>query len=53
MNEAQKQRFDRIVELLKKHLEKIASAAKGKIEINFSGSKLTISVTIFEESVIQ
>jgi hypothetical protein len=42
-------RIKEIKELIEKHSDKIGGSDKGKIEINFCGKKLNISITVFDE----
>lgn len=43
-------RSEEIKKLIEKKKDLIDQAEKGKIEINFCGSKITSSITIIEES---
>ena len=43
-------RTEEIKKLIEKKRDLIEQAEKGKIEINFCGSKITSSITLIEES---
>jgi hypothetical protein len=46
-------KIKKIQELLEKESERIKKSKKGKIEINFSDSHVSISITTFEDAKIE
>jgi hypothetical protein len=44
------QKIKQIETLIEKHKQIVENSEKGKIEINFNGTRVTISITIFDES---
>ena len=43
-------RITKIKKLIDKHRDKIMESEKGKIEIDFCGKKVKISITVFDEA---
>lgn len=48
-DDAQTDRLERVIEVLRKNSTVINDAAKGEIVINFSGSKVSATVKVYVE----